>query len=269
MRCLMRRLLFLLTLFGLLIASTLGAYRIIEVPEAAAKMNLMHLAGGVPVANAGPWTFIAHVKAAASGTGTTLNSDSNFAEILAGDVLVTWATWYAGAGGTLGCTTGGTTNIHTFDSAWYSGVGGGSSVFGAFGYCLVADAGTNVTMTFTNSTTRGYRCFHVLQFRPGSGHGAVSKDVSSYTGTGSSNTQASGLVTTTGTNEIVIGGTGDTVIGTLLTMTVKGGAATYSYTNTGTTGGAWASITTLSNEGVGSTTGDSGEWICGVVSFKY
>jgi hypothetical protein len=46
----MRRLLFLLTLFGLLIASTLGAYRIIEVPEAAAKMNLMQLTGGVPVA---------------------------------------------------------------------------------------------------------------------------------------------------------------------------------------------------------------------------
>jgi hypothetical protein len=43
----MRRLLFLLTLFGLLIASTLGAYRIIEVPPAQAS-GIMLVQGGVP-----------------------------------------------------------------------------------------------------------------------------------------------------------------------------------------------------------------------------
>jgi hypothetical protein len=45
----MRRLLFCLTLFGLLIASTLGAYRIIEVPPAQAG-GIMLIQQGVPVA---------------------------------------------------------------------------------------------------------------------------------------------------------------------------------------------------------------------------
>lgn len=149
-----------------------------------------------------PWTLIASAENEAAASGTTLDALTSL-NVAAGDVLV-GAFKHEGSVDTMSCASvsGAPANAFTFDAGDYISHANGD-LHGIFGYRLSAAADAAATFRMTESAARPYRGMIIWQFRPDAGV-TVSKD-GSNTGQGNSTAPTSGTISTTGTDEVVIG----------------------------------------------------------------
>lgn len=134
-------------------------------------------------------------------TSDTSISTSSSLDINAGDILVCYFSWQSGSGGTIGCSDGGD-NTFTMGAVTDSG----TDVYAAIGWILSAVNNDTATFTATNSTARGAKAIGVYRFRPVTGYTAEKDSgTNPNPAAGSSASVASGAVTTTGTDELVVG----------------------------------------------------------------
>ena len=152
-----------------------------------------------PAASAMTFTFIASVATAGNNSGTSLNAPSPL-NVLAGDLLVAICSSESATTLTIDDGSGG----NTFNMlAQSSSVSGNAKVYQNLCYVLSAMAKSAMTPVLHCSPGANYTDFIVMQFRPS---GAITFDAGPAAGTGNSASARSGNITTTGTNELVIGG---------------------------------------------------------------
>lgn len=205
-----------------------------------------------------------------SGTpGTTLDADASL-NVQAGDLLICWAKWELAQGATLSMAkdTGSPANAFTFDAANRANHGNGE-LSSAFGYKVAASADATATFRLTHSATASYRRFFVLQFRPDSGD-TVTKDGNGAIATGSSTAPNSGNITTTGTDEVVVGGYGEYSALTTSSELINGVSATEPTGSPRANSSVWYRILTATFTGgaASATLSGSQDWVCGAIAFK-
>jgi hypothetical protein len=194
--------------------------------------------------------------------GTTLDCAASL-NVAAGDLLVCFVCNETGSSVySVASVSGAPANAFTFDA----GDAIANSVFGQMGYLLSAAADAAATFRCTWTTSRDFRRFFVMQFRPDAG-ATVTKDTSSD-GTGIGATANSGNITTTGTDEVACGASDLFSTGATSNEQINGVAA----------GGVlrqvaaamWYRVLTATFAGGAavSTEGASDSWICGVIAFK-
>lgn len=210
------------------------------------------------------FTFIALVTGTANGAGTTLDASSAL-NVAASDLLIAWCKSEASTSYAVAKNAGSPANTFTFDVGDFVSSGG---VADSFGYVLSAAADATATFRVTTSSS-SFRRFFVLQYRPDAGE-TVTKDTSNV-GTGAGTAAASGVITTTGTDEVVVGGTG---LGTgtdgssqlinAVAATEPAGAPLSVDTD------VWYRILTATFAGgtASVTLAQSVAWICNVIAFK-
>ena len=211
------------------------------------------------------FTFIASAGNNDDSSGTTLGTTATL-NLATGDVVVAWHKW-EGADTTVSCAkdTGSPANTHTLGTKINHGNG---DLSGQFTYLLSATADTTATFRQTLSASRPYRRLIVLQFRPDAGE-TVSLDVQN-TGSGTSLTPTSGSITTTGTDEIVIGGYGEYSANSTSSETIGGTAATEPAASPQGYSSAWYRILTGTMTG-GTASGSIGstqDWVCNIIAIK-
>lgn len=142
------------------------------------------------------FTFITSAKSSAPVWTAATSRSASSLNILAGDIIVAYVVWF---GGSSTVTVGdGETNSCTMEST----VDYGGNEYVTAGYILSANADATSTFSCSLGTARNYLYMHVAQFRnTGS---TVSKDQSQASGNGFSTTPATGNITTTGTDELVV-----------------------------------------------------------------
>lgn len=208
------------------------------------------------------WTFIGSAGNLNDASGTTLDCTTSL-NVAAGDLLVCWVsnetslTTY-----TVQKDSGSPANSFTFDA----GDTISNNVFGQMGYVLSASADSSATFRATWGAARDFRIFIVGQWRP-TGGATVTKDTSTDN-TGTSSTATSGNITTTGTDEVVIGYSNLFSSGATSAETINGvsrdGVIRQDQAS------MWYRIlsATFSGGGAQATQGASDSWICGIVGFK-
>jgi hypothetical protein len=211
-----------------------------------------------------PLTFIAAVGGFDQTAGTTLDATASL-NVAAGDLLIAWCK-HEGAVGTFAVakTTGG--NDFTFD-AGDAVSHSNNDLHGSFGYRLSADADA----TFTPRLTTPSRVFRILlcaQFRPGAGDTCTKDTSNDNFGTGTALT--SGNITTTGTDEVVMGGYGPYTSTTTSSETINSVAATEPSPSPQDNGSFWYRILTSTFTGgnAAGTLGASADWIGAVIAIK-
>jgi len=220
------------------------------------------------------WSFVASIadwtdsalSAFTLGTGSAGGASS--LNVQAGDLLVAICKWENGGAATpsMARATSTPANNYTFDA-------GDTVIYAAadaqlsIGYVLAAAADATHTPKLTLSASRQYFRVVVLQFRPDAGE-TVSKDGTSAIASGSSTAPASGNTTTTGTDGIAIGSYGEYTGATLSSALINGAAAT-SLILSGNGSAAWyKAYTSGFTGGAAVTMSSSGDWACGIISFK-
>lgn len=150
-----------------------------------------------PATSAMVFTFIGSVASTGNNnSGTSLNAPSSL-NVLAGDLLVAICSSESPTTLIIDDGSGG----NTFTTLAQSSVSG--QVYQNLGYVLRAAANSAMTPVLHCSPSANCIDFIVMQFRP---TGAVTFDAGPSAGTGNSTSAQSGNITTTGTNELVIGG---------------------------------------------------------------
>lgn len=207
-------------------------------------------------------TFIAAAGGNAAGAGTTLDCSGSL-NVAAGDALVAWVCNETGTSTyAVAKSAGSPANSFTFDA----GDAIANNVFGSLGYLLNASADATATFRATWGTSRDIRRIIVMQFRPTAGS-TVTKDTSAK-GTGLGTASSSGNITTTGTDEIVCGGSdlfnsGATTLEKINAVAADGvsrqsAASIWYRILTGTFAAAPAICTQAISD----------SWICGVIALK-
>lgn len=148
------------------------------------------------------WTYINYCKATNNGYGTSLNGDAVL-DVQAGDLLVAICEWYEdNAGPTVTISDGGSNSLTMLTKQVII-----SPVYTQYGYKIAASANATAQFVLTFSSNQTYRNLTILQFRPSAG--TVILDV--YDLAKTTATSAAVLtdnITTTGSDELVIGGHG-------------------------------------------------------------
>jgi hypothetical protein len=148
------------------------------------------------------FSYIANAKGNNDSSGTTLDASSTL-NIASGDLIVSVVFWNDGTSNPSVADSGGSENDHTMlDTYDQSG-----QVYMAIGYKISATANSSSTMRFSLSTAREYRSFIAFQFRPDSGE-TVTFDAGPGSAGGSGTSFVSDTISTTGTDEVVIGAGG-------------------------------------------------------------
>ena len=215
------------------------------------------------------FSYIASAKVEVDASGTTANMESAL-NVVAGDLLVAWVSHEEAATAVaIAKNAGGPANDFTFDAgdSWFSG----TSLGGKFGYLLSAAVDATATFRVTWTAAKSQRRAFIYQFRnTGS---TVSKDQSTGA-VGASTAGNSGDITTTGTDEVVVGGTqlfntGNTSAEQINDIAADGVLRAE-------TGGTYVIASSIWYRIVGATfTGhaqctepSSDLWTCGVIAFK-
>lgn len=203
-----------------------------------------------------------------SDAGVSTLDASGALNVAAGDVLVVWAK-HEGANTTFAMAkdAGSPANTFTFDAGDEVNHSNGD-LNGAMGYLLSAAADASATFRLTLGASRAFTRFVLMQFRPDSGD-TVTKDTSN-TGQGTSLTPTSGAITTTGTDEIVVGGYGEYDNVTTASETINGVAATEPTGSPQAVTSAWYRLLSATFTGgtAAANIGVSRDWICNVLALK-
>ena len=207
------------------------------------------------------FTFIAAAGNVNAASGTTLDATASL-NVAAGDLLVCWISNETSLG-TYSCASvsGAPANAFTFD------VGDtiSNNVFGQSGYLLSAAVDAAATFRATWAAARDIRKFIVMQFRPTAGS-TVSKDTSNdNTGLGTAST--SGNITTTGTDEVVVGYSDLFNSGSTTVEQINGVAA--DGVSRQAPASMWYRIlsATFAAGGASCTQAISDSWTCGIMAF--
>jgi|GEM_PF-1015829 len=235
--------------------ATNGGHTLIATARDTAGNQTTSAVVSVTVSNAAsvPAAFTLVQSNAADNTNTiTLNNAT------AGNLIVVWVKWEeASVSGSASITDG--TSSFTMGTAAHFGT---SQPSGQFGYLLSANGG-NRTYTVIFPTGALFPRLRIAEF---SYTGTISFDAQN-TGNGSSASPASGNITTTGTDELVLGGYGEYSTGALSNPLLNGQAAggtvgieftkmwykTFSSTFTGNASAALSS---------------AGGWVINIIAFK-
>lgn len=211
--------------------------------------------------------FITSVGNSNGDSGTTLDMGASL-NLAAGDVLVIWVKW-EGAATTVSVakSTGSPANTFTFDAGDMTNHSN-NDLHGILGYLLAASADASATMRVTWALTRPHRRGIIMQFRPDSLE-TVTKDASNI-GSGTSAAPQSGVITTTGTDEIAVGGYGEYSASTTSSELINGAAATEPTASPQNISSAWYSILTATFTGgrASATIVGNEDWICNVIALK-
>ena len=200
---------------------------------------------------------LAFVQSAASNSSNTIALTG----VGAGNLIVLWAKWEDSASG--GITVSDGTSSLSLGTLRSPGTTGPR---GQFAYLLVANSG-NKTYTVTWPSGALYKRLRIMEF---SYTGTASLDTQN-TATGTSNAPLSGNITTTGTDEVILGGYAEYSAYSSSLFKVNSAAAAGSVGGGATYAAEWYSIftSTLANTNAGCTlSGSDGEWVCNVVAFK-
>ena len=168
------------------------------------------------------FTFIASQQGTSSSSGATLDASTGALNVAAGDLLVCWVK-HEGSSTTLAVADSASGNSFTFDAGDKTDHSNGD-LHTSFGYVLSASADATFVGRLTLGAARTFRVIQVWQFRPDSGE-TVTKDASNDA-QGSSLAVSSGNITTTGDDEVVVGGYGEYVGADSETHQIGGVAAT-------------------------------------------
>ena len=212
------------------------------------------------------FTFIASAVGGDDDAGTTSDTTTSF-NVAAGDVLVAWVK-SEGAPTTVAVADTGGTNALTFDAGDVENHSNGD-LSTAWGYRLIAQA--NATATFRLTTqSRPFRTLIMWQFRPDAAE-TITKDASNVS-QGSGTTMSSGNISTTGDDEIVLGGYGEYVGNNSANHQINGVAATGVVQASGIIPNFTASwyriLAATFTNGQATCTNNSSDWICGIIAIK-
>jgi hypothetical protein len=207
------------------------------------------------------FAFVNSASNLATGAGTTLDVTYS---ATAGSLLVGWCKHEGGAGALTVARSDGT-------EAWSLGTlvaHSNGDLHARFAYLLSCTGGASVTYRMTTGSTP-FRSFHLYEF---SYSGTSSLDVQN-TGQGSSTAPTSGNVTTTGTDEVALGGYGEYSTIVVTTPEINATAADGSIIfNSGNFTASWyrlLSATFAGGHANCTIPGGAGQdWICNVIAFK-
>lgn len=204
-------------------------------------------------------TYINKTYAYSASSGTSLDtSGSNILTVLAGDILVCWCAWESGSSTV---SVSDTVNSFTMETVQNDG-----SNYGCLGYVLNASAKSLAIYTMTNGSSVGYRNIVVFQFRPTAGR-TTSKDTSAV-GNGNSASLQSNTITTTGTDEVVVGAGKDFSSGAFTSQQI-GGTNADGTQNSSNYAGAWYRILSATASNIAATaTGSNAKWLCHILAIK-
>lgn len=179
--------------------------------------------------------------------------------VVAGNLIVLWCKWEEGD--TTLSISDGTSSLDTTTH-----INNGSTVHGCWAYILSTVANGTVTYTFTFGANSHFKRAHVAQF---SYSGTIEYDGS----TGASGTGTavdSGTIATTGSEEICLGGYGESNNTTRASHAIDGTAADGVFSGGGSLTDAWYRRLTATDADVEATVtlGTSMAWIGGVIGFK-
>jgi hypothetical protein len=147
------------------------------------------------------FTFIASAGNFSDGTNGTTTDATATLNVASGDLLVAWGA-HEGASDTMTFNEDSGGAAFTVDAGDYISHAGGD-LHGTFGYLI--NAGANATFRVRMGTSsRPYRKLICLQFRPDSGE-TVTKDGANEAEYTVESPVSSGTITTTGTDEVVVG----------------------------------------------------------------
>src|SRR3990167_91558 len=204
------------------------------------------------------FAFVQSASASADGTGTSLNV--TVSSTGAGNLIVIYVGWEGAAGSTISVSDGTSSfTLATLKDA--------TDNHAQFLYLLVSNSG-KTTITVTWSLTRTFRRAHVWEF---SYTDTASLDVES-TNTATNNAPTSGVVTTTGTDEVVLGCYKEYAALVLTSPLINAVAAAGSISNSpaGSYSSTWYRIltATFTNGAATGTLSTGAALICNLISFK-
>jgi len=227
--------------------------------------------GGITLALApAPVTEFVFVAACGNNntaSATTLDCSASL-NVAAGDLLV-MGCHHEGAATTLSgnASDGAPDNPFTFDGADYLHDTGSNDMNLGVGYVLSAAADATMTPRCTYAAARVFRTIIVAQFRPAAGE-TVTKDDSSIA-QGNSTTINSGTITTTGTDEVALGFSGEYQANSTTAEQINGVAATEPAGSPQGEAAAWYRVLTATfAAGAATATMDTNNWIGAVIAFK-
>lgn len=213
------------------------------------------------------FTFIAWASNASDSTTSTTIDTTTALNVAAGDTLATWVK-HEGTSTTITIADSVAGNSHTVDAGDKVDHSNGD-LSATFGYVLSAAADASFTGRATFGVAKPFRSIIVAQFRPDAGE-TVSKDTSA-TGQGNGTAVQSGTYTTSGTDEVTMGGYGEYVAATSSSHQINGVAADAvrktDVTHANNFTAAWYRIISATFAAGRSTctAGASGDWIgCGI-----
>lgn len=208
-------------------------------------------------------TFIASAENFADAAGTTLDCSASL-NLQAGDLLVAWCK-HEGTNGTFAVASTVGTNTFLFDAADEENHSNGD-LNASFGYCLSATTDAAATFRLTTQS-KEFRGLIVWQFRPDNGEVATKAAAANGQGTGTS--AASGGISPSGDDLVVLGGFAHYDDVTLTNRNINGVAADAFQDAVASDLSSWYRILTSGfSSGTASVTQDlSIAWICNVIAF--
>lgn len=213
------------------------------------------------------FSFIAAVGNYDVTSGTVLDASASL-NVAAGDVLVAVCSHQTEGNTSFAVAkdAGSPPNTFVFDAAdtiHHSNL----DMHSAIGYLLSAAADATATFRLTLGVAKIARSIIVLQFRPDTSE-VVTKDASNVAeGTGTA--PASGNITTTGTDEIAVGGCVSYNLLATSSEQINSVAATEPVGSPQTTTSAWYRLLTATfANGQASATLGSGDWTCHIIAIK-
>ena len=234
-----------------LAANTIYNYRVKSKDTAGNLAVSSNFTFTTQISTQPPFTLV-QSNVADSGNTITLNN------VTAGNLIVIWVKWEEASLSGSASVTDGVSSFTMGTPAHF----GTSRPSGQFGYLLSANGG-NRTYTATFPTGDAFPRLRIAEF---SYAGTISFD-GQHIGSGSSISPASGNITTTGTNELVLGGYAEYSNGALSNPLINGQPATLipggSYTK------MWYQNSSSAFTGNASATLNSdGGWVTNVIAFK-
>ncbi len=206
------------------------------------------------------FTFIASVASTGNNSGLSLNAPSSL-NVQPGDLLVAVCSSESLTGLTIDDGSGG----NAFTMLAQSSVSG--QVYQNLGYVLSATANSAMTPVLHCSPSANYIDFIVMQFRP---TGTVIFDAGPTAGTGSGTSAQSGNISTTGTSELIIGGSstyGNPASGSYSSQKIAGVAAAGAVNSY--YGSLWYGTVTTTQTGISATTtSPNASWCADIMAFK-
>lgn len=217
------------------------------------------------------FSFIKAVSNSNDAAGTTLDTSASL-NVAVGDLLVAWCTNESGSTTrSIAKNSGSPANNFSFDAGDAINHTDGA-LSGQFGYLLSAAADATATFRLT-TTSKDIRRVIIAQYRPDAG-ATVTKDKSANSATNASGISAvSGNVTTTGTDEVAVGGYGQDSGATLSSMAINAIAATEptgSPIPAGAGSHLWYRLllATFAGGNASGTQSSGGNYVMGIISFK-